>query len=50
MNLHANFKDLQCTDDDNRSYGNVCNMSLISFWLGVIFIMKFQGALQMGQK
>ena len=27
--------DLQCTDDDNRSYRNVCNMSLISFSLSV---------------
>jgi len=31
---------LQCTDDDNRSYRNVCNMSLISFSLAVIFIIS----------
>jgi len=31
---------LQCTDDDNRSYRNICNMSLISFSLAVIFIIK----------
>jgi len=29
---------LQCTDDDNRSYRNVCNMSFVSFSLAVIFI------------
>jgi len=31
---------LQCTDDDNRSYRNVCNMSFVSFSLAVIFIVK----------
>jgi len=31
---------LQCTGDDNRSYRNVCNMSLISFSLAVIFIIR----------
>jgi len=31
---------LQCTDDDNRSCRNVCNMSFVSFSLGVIFIIK----------
>jgi len=31
---------LQCTDDDNRSYWNVCNMSFISFSLAVIFIIR----------
>ena len=30
---------LQCTDDDNRSYRNVCNMSFVSFSLAVIFIV-----------
>jgi len=30
---------LQCTDDDNRSYRNVCNMSFVSFSLAVIFII-----------
>jgi len=29
----------QCTDDDNRSYRNVCNMSFVSFSLAVIFII-----------
>ena len=32
---------LLCTDDDNRSYWNVCNMSFLSFALAVIFIIKF---------
>jgi len=27
---------LLCTDDDNRSYRNVCNMSFVSFALAVI--------------
>ena len=31
---------LQCTDDDNRSYWNVCNMSFVSFSLAVIFILR----------
>jgi len=31
---------LQCTDDDNRSYRNVCNMSFVSFLLAVIFIIR----------
>ena len=31
---------LQCTDDDNRSYRNVCNMSFVSFSLAVIFIIR----------
>ena len=30
---------LQCTDDDNRSYRNVCNMSFVSFSLAAIFII-----------
>jgi len=30
----------QCTDDDNRSYRNVCNMSLITFSLAAIFIIR----------
>ena len=30
---------LLCTDDDNRSYRNVCNMSFVSFAFAVIFIM-----------
>ena len=30
---------LLCTDDDNRSYRNVCNMSFLSFALAVIFII-----------
>jgi len=30
---------LQCAGDDNRSHRNVCNMSLISFSLAVIFII-----------
>ena len=37
---------LQCTDDDNRSYRNVCNMSLISFSLAVIFIVRNKFVLQ----
>jgi len=31
---------LLCTDDDNRSYRNVCNMSFVSFALAVIFIIR----------
>jgi len=31
---------LLCTDDDNRSYRNVCNMSFVSFSLAVIFITR----------
>jgi len=30
----------ECTDDDKRSYRNVCNMSFVSFSLAVIFIMR----------
>ena len=30
---------LQSTDDDNRSYRNVCSMSFVSFSLAVIFII-----------
>ena len=33
-------RNLQCTDDDNRSYRNVCNMSFVSFSLAVIFIIR----------
>ena len=36
---------LQCTDDDTRSYRNVCNMSLISFSLAVMFIIRFGAVL-----
>jgi len=38
--LKNNLHQLQCTDDDNRSYRNVCNMSLILFSLAVIFILR----------
>ena len=31
---------LQCTDDDHRSYQKVCKMSFISFSLVVIFIIN----------
>ena len=31
---------LQCTDHDNRSYRNVCNMSFVAFSLAVIFIIR----------
>ena len=31
---------LQCTDDDNRSYRNVCNMPFVSFSLAVIFVIS----------
>jgi len=31
---------LLCTDDDNRSYRNVCNMSFVSFALAVIFTVN----------
>ena len=31
---------LQCTDDDNRSYRNVCYMSFVSIALAVIFIIR----------
>jgi len=31
---------VQCTDDDNRSCRNVCNMSFVSFSLAVIFIIR----------
>jgi len=31
---------LLCTDGDNRSYRNACNMSFVSFSLAVIFIVK----------
>ena len=34
------IKKLQCTDDDNRSYQNICNMSFVSFSLAVIFIIR----------
>ena len=39
------FKDLPhilllCTEDDNSSYRNVCKMSVVSFALAVIFIMR----------
>jgi len=37
---HDPLFNLQCTDDDNRSYWNICNMSLISFSLAVIFIIR----------
>jgi len=30
----------ECTDGDNRSYRNVCNMSFVSFSLAVIFTMR----------
>jgi len=30
------------TDDDNRSYRNVCNISFVSFALAVIFIKAIQ--------
>jgi len=33
-------QNLQCTDDGNKSYRNICNMSLISFSLVVIFIIR----------
>ena len=33
-------RNLQCTDDDNRSYRNVFNMSFVSFSLAVIFIIE----------
>jgi len=29
-----------CTDDDNRGYRNVCNMSFVSFSLAVIFLLR----------
>ena len=31
---------LLCTDDDNRSYRNVCSMPFLSFALAVIFIIR----------
>jgi len=31
---------MQCTDDDNRSYRNVCNLSFVSFSLAVFFIIR----------
>jgi len=31
---------MQCTDDDNRSCRNVCNMSFVLFSLAVIFIIR----------
>jgi len=34
------INNLQCTDEDNRSYRNICNMSFISFSLAVIFIIR----------
>jgi len=39
IKLQFNIKS-QCTDDDNRSYRNVCNMSFVSFSLAVIFIIR----------
>ena len=33
---------LQCKDDDNRNYGNVCNMLLISFSLAMVFNILFE--------
>jgi len=39
-NFNSKTQNLQYTDDDNRSYRNVCNMSLMSFSLAVIFIIK----------
>ena len=37
---------LQYTDDDNRSYRNVCNMSFVSFSLAVIFITHAMSSLK----
>ena len=31
---------LLCTDDDNRRYRNVCNMSFVSFAFATIFIIR----------
>jgi len=31
---------LPCTDDDNRRYRNVCNMSFVSFAFATIFIIR----------
>jgi len=31
---------LLCTEDDNSSYRNVCKMSVVSFALAVIFIIR----------
>jgi len=31
---------LLCTEDDNSCYRNVCKMSVVSFALAVVFIMK----------
>ena len=31
---------LQCTDNDNKSYRNVCNLSFVLFSLAVIFIIR----------
>ena len=31
---------LLCTEDDNSSYRNVCKMSVVSFVLAVIFIIR----------
>jgi len=31
---------MQCTDDDNRSDRNVCNMPFVSFSLAVSFIIR----------
>jgi len=31
---------LLCTEDDNSCYRNVCKMSVVSFALAVVFIIK----------
>jgi len=31
---------LLCTEDDNSCYRNVCKMSVVSFALAVVFIMR----------
>ena len=34
------FKLLLCTEDDNSCYRNVCKMSVVSFALAVVFIIR----------
>jgi len=31
---------LLCTEDDNSCYRNVCKMSVVSFALAVVFVIK----------
>jgi len=40
---------LLCTEDDNSCYRNVCKMSVVSFALAVVFIIK-EATFQFGSR